>query len=146
MTGIYRTAKGAQIDMNKLRIMNETTIAVGNTGTNARGDMVQGGKVVKSREEIAQESYNISGNNVVKQVRRIRDSENDVRPDELPTEQPQREMNLMSPMSTLREPTQAPQALPQQPNLGEDPRGGLADAVNRSAEIAARLAQQRRRI
>jgi hypothetical protein len=69
MAGIYTTSRGKSIDMNRLKLLNETTIAVGNAGVNARGDLVKGNKIIKSREEIAQEHYNISGNNVIKNNR-----------------------------------------------------------------------------
>lgn len=50
---LYRTAKGAQIDMLKLINQNELTPAVGNMNVNARGDKLgPGGKVIKQREEL----------------------------------------------------------------------------------------------
>ena len=50
---VYRTARGAQIDMLKLINQNEMTIAVGNARVNARGDKLgAGGKVVQQREEV----------------------------------------------------------------------------------------------
>lgn len=50
---VYRTAKGAQIDMLKLINQNETTIAVGNMNVNARGDKLGPGGVIIKRGEIA---------------------------------------------------------------------------------------------
>lgn len=50
---MYRTAKGAQIDMLKLINQNELTPAVGNMNVNARGDKLgPGGKIIKQREEL----------------------------------------------------------------------------------------------
>jgi hypothetical protein len=50
---VYRTAKGAQIDMLKLINQNELTPAVGNAGVNARGDKLgPGGKIIKKREDL----------------------------------------------------------------------------------------------
>lgn len=50
---VYRTAKGAQIDMLKLINQNEMTIAVGNAKVNARGDKLgAGGRIVQKREEV----------------------------------------------------------------------------------------------
>lgn len=47
--GIYQTAKGSSIDMNKLINKNELTIAVGNMKVNARGDKIgSGGQVLKA--------------------------------------------------------------------------------------------------
>lgn len=44
----YRTNKGAIIDMEAMRAKNEKTIAAGNMKVNAKGDVVKGGKVVKT--------------------------------------------------------------------------------------------------
>ena len=58
MAGIYKTAKGQTIDMDRLRLQNETAIAVGNTGTNARGDQLgKGGVIIKTKAQIMQEYY-----------------------------------------------------------------------------------------
>ena len=47
----YRTNKGKSIDMEAMRTANEKTIAAGNMSVNAKGDIVQGGKVVKTAKE-----------------------------------------------------------------------------------------------
>ena len=48
----HYTMQGKLIDFDALRTKNEKTIAVGNAGTNARGDTIgAGGKIVKKREE-----------------------------------------------------------------------------------------------
>ena len=53
---IYRTMQGKEIDMGKLIQQNEMSVAVGNMKVNARGDLLgQGGKIVKTREELAAE-------------------------------------------------------------------------------------------
>ena len=53
MTKIYKTARGKTIDMDKVKLANETVNAVGNMKVNARGDRLGvGGKVV-ARECIA---------------------------------------------------------------------------------------------
>jgi hypothetical protein len=66
MVGVYTTSRGKKVDMNRIKIKNEMVVAVGNAGTNARGDLVKGGKIVKSREEIMQEQYSVRGNNIPK--------------------------------------------------------------------------------
>mgnify|MGYP006271447023 CR=1 FL=1 len=63
MSNIHRTAKGTVVDMARLKTINETVIAVGNAGTNARGDLVKGGKILKTREELTKENYNLGTNN-----------------------------------------------------------------------------------
>lgn len=58
MSRVYRSAQGRIVDMEKLRIANEDTIAVGNMRVNARGDQLgPGGKVVKPRNQIMKEYY-----------------------------------------------------------------------------------------
>ena len=49
---VYRTAQGKEIDMHKLAMQNETTLAVGNVRMNARGDLLgPGGKIIKKQDE-----------------------------------------------------------------------------------------------
>jgi hypothetical protein len=56
MAKIYQTARGVPIDMARLKLANENTIAVGNKKVNARGDLLgPGGKVIKTRAEIMAE-------------------------------------------------------------------------------------------
>lgn len=55
---VYRTMQGREVDMDQLLQKNETVPAVGNVRMNARGDELgQGGKVVRSREEIVSKYY-----------------------------------------------------------------------------------------
>ena len=50
--GLYQTAKGKVVDLNKLINKNELTPAVGNMKVNARGDKLdQGGQPVKSQDK-----------------------------------------------------------------------------------------------
>jgi len=59
---IYKSAMGKEVDIEKLRSMNETAVAVGNARVNARGDELgPGGKIVRKREEIQGDYY--KGNN-----------------------------------------------------------------------------------
>jgi hypothetical protein len=54
---IYRTARGRELDMNKLINQNELTIAVGNAKVNARGDKLgPNGEIIKRREDILREA------------------------------------------------------------------------------------------
>lgn len=58
----YRTAHGKMLDIEKLRLVNEKTIAVGNMKVNARGDQLgQGGKVIATRNELMNQKYKIQG-------------------------------------------------------------------------------------
>jgi hypothetical protein len=55
---VYKTMAGKEIDLDKLRTKNETTLAVGNSRVNARGDEIgPGGKIIRKREEIMTEYY-----------------------------------------------------------------------------------------
>jgi hypothetical protein len=50
---IYRSARGKEVDLNKLIARNELTPAVGNMKVNARGDKLgPGGKIIKKREQL----------------------------------------------------------------------------------------------
>jgi len=52
----HRTARGIPVDMDRIRLANETTIAVGNMKVNARGDQLgAGGKIIKTRQQIMAE-------------------------------------------------------------------------------------------
>jgi len=61
MSKVYRSAQGNLVDMEKLRLANEDTIAVGNMKVNARGDQLgPGGRVVKTRNQLMKEYYQLS--------------------------------------------------------------------------------------
>lgn len=61
MTTIRRTAMGNAVDIDQLRLANETTIAIGNAKTNARGDLLgAGGKVIKTRAQVMQEYHHLN--------------------------------------------------------------------------------------
>lgn len=58
MARIYTSAQGQTIDMDRLRVANEETIAVGNMKVNARGDKLgTGGTVSETRNQV-QDNYN----------------------------------------------------------------------------------------
>jgi hypothetical protein len=58
MAKIHRSARGQAVDMDMIRLSNETTIAIGNQKVNARGDQLgPGGQIVKSRAEIMSEYH-----------------------------------------------------------------------------------------
>lgn len=61
MSKTHRTARGDAVDMDMIRLSNESTIAIGNMKTNARGDQLgPGGKVVKSRAQVMQEYHKLN--------------------------------------------------------------------------------------
>lgn len=64
MGKVYKTAQGKGLDMEKLRLKNENTQAIGNMNVNARGDQLgPGGKVVRPREEVVNAHYRIDNPN-----------------------------------------------------------------------------------
>lgn len=55
----YRSMTGKEVDMHKLIMQNEMTVAVGNAKTNARGDELgPGGKIIRKREDVLREANN----------------------------------------------------------------------------------------
>jgi hypothetical protein len=61
MAKTYRSAMGKPIDMDRLRLINEETIAVGNMKVNARGDQLgPGGDVARSRNELMSDYYRVN--------------------------------------------------------------------------------------
>ena len=61
MSKTHRTARGDAVDMDMIRLSNESTIAIGNMKTNARGDQLgPGGKVVKNRAQVMQEYHRLN--------------------------------------------------------------------------------------
>ena len=61
MSKTHRTARGEAVDMDMIRLSNESTIAIGNMKTNARGDQLgPGGKVVKNRAQVMQEYHRLN--------------------------------------------------------------------------------------
>ena len=58
MRGVYRTAQGKVINMDNLRLQHENEKAVGNTGTNARGDQIdKHGNIIRNRNDIMKNHY-----------------------------------------------------------------------------------------
>lgn len=61
MSRVYRSAQGNLVDMEKLRLSNEDSIAVGNMKVNARGDQLgPGGRVIKTRNQVMKEYYQLN--------------------------------------------------------------------------------------
>lgn len=62
---VYKSMLGKEIDLEKLRMRNEMTPAVGNARVNARGDELgPGGKIVRKREDVMTEYYQNNPNAV----------------------------------------------------------------------------------
>lgn len=117
MAKTHRTSRGDAVDMDALRLKNESTIAIGNAKTNARGDQLgHGGKVIKTRAQIMQEYHRL----------------NTAVADESPigTGGAQTEQPVSEPVAEEQPELSAPQAddTPVQTSANK-PRGSFADAV-----------------
>jgi hypothetical protein len=58
MARVYKTARGRSVDMDKVKLANETATAVGNMRVNARGDLIgAGGQVTAGRNQLMDKVY-----------------------------------------------------------------------------------------
>jgi hypothetical protein len=56
---VYRSMQGKEVDMHKLIMQNEMTVAVGNAKVNARGDEIgPGGKIILKKDDTLTASPN----------------------------------------------------------------------------------------
>jgi len=131
----HRTARGIQVDMDRLRLANETTIAVGNMKVNARGDQLgAGGKVIKTRQQIMAEKNKlhkgpIADNSigVVESMDHIPYQESVV----IDIPQPQT-------VTPVAESTPVLESAPAEPTYTK-PRGSFADSVAKETEVTQEL-------
>lgn len=106
---LYNTANGKVLNMDRMRLLNEKTIAVGNMSVNARGDRVApNGEIIKTRNEIMKERRNLHP-----VVRYNGHRSNEVAPVEQETDQ---ETTIVQTPTT--------------PTTSSNLRGSLASAVN----------------
>jgi hypothetical protein len=69
MGRIYTSLRGKEVDMEKMGLRFEKTPAVGNMKVNARGDEIgEGGKVVRTREQVLQDYYSQNPNAMREEV------------------------------------------------------------------------------
>jgi hypothetical protein len=60
MTRVYKSARGKMIDMDKIKLTNETATSVGNMRVNARGDLIgAGGQVAQGRNALMDKVYSV---------------------------------------------------------------------------------------
>jgi hypothetical protein len=58
MANVYRTSRGKMIDIDKVKLVNETAIAVGNMRVNARGDQLGvGSQIAQGRNQLMDQVY-----------------------------------------------------------------------------------------
>ena len=126
----YRTAQGKPIDMDALRVRNESTVAVGNMKTNARGDELgPGGIVVRTRDQVMKEYYS---SNAVYTKERVEQQQQDTRAVRTQTTPMAEEAGI--PDDILAQDAMMDEVV-EQPKM----RGALADAVAKSAKVEQKL-------
>ena len=134
MANIRKTAMGNSIDIDRLRLANETTIAVGNTKTNARGDQLgAGGKVIKTRSQIMQEYHKVDSALVDHGSELVEDNT----PAAAPVQQPQI-ISAKPAVDTAVVPTDTATA-EVTPATPSKPRGSFADAIAQTTEVNQEL-------
>jgi hypothetical protein len=126
MAKTHRTARGDAVDMDMIRLANESTIAIGNMRTNARGDELgPGGQIVKTRAQIMHDYHKL--NTSVAHDIPVSTTETDIRPDI---------SNLVTPVaddSPVTESTTVSQYV--------KPRGSFAESVAEQTEVTQELLQ-----
>lgn len=130
MTTTYRSAMGKTVNMDLMMLANEKAIAVGNMNVNARGDELQGGKIVKTKAQVMQEYYSL--NVPVADDTPLQSSK-------APTILPD---PIINPMDQVVLPTT--KQLDGELDGGVDapyvkPRGSLADSVSQETEVSQTL-------
>ena len=77
---VYKSSiHGIAIDMEKLRLQNAESVALGNMGTNARGDVLgKGGKILETREEVVKKFYEANPDLNPKAVVNLKNSPKDI--------------------------------------------------------------------
>jgi hypothetical protein len=61
MSKLYRSVRGKSIDIDKIKLTNETVNAVGNMKVNARGDQIgAGGQIAQGRNQIMDQVYAVA--------------------------------------------------------------------------------------
>lgn len=133
MAANHRTSRGLPIDMDRLRLANETTIAVGNMKVNARGDQLgQGGKVIKTRAQIMNEKNKLHGQ--LADDFEVLESANSV-VEEAVVETQQQKPAVLQPTVEHDTPVAESSATP----AYVKPRGSFADAVAKETEVTQEL-------
>lgn len=127
MTTIRRTAMGNAVDIDQLRLANETTIAIGNARTNARGDLLgPGGKVIKTRAQVMQEYHHLN----MKPAADDYDDSHEYTPSSQVIVQPK--------SNVVQRPAQEVPAA-SEPTGYSKPRGSFAESVAKEAEVTQEL-------
>jgi len=128
MADVRRTAMGNAIDMDRIRLSNEKTIAIGNAKVNARGDKLgPGGKVVKTKAEIMAEYYKLH-TPTAQTAPTPTDSSSQLAEDE-----------IITPTADLAQPVALPDPEVDVSPEYVKPRGSFADAIAKDTEVKQEL-------
>lgn len=95
MKKVYKTAKGRPIDIEALKLKNDSAVALGNMKVNARGDKLgKGGKIIQSSHERTTSYYEDNPKAVKKSNVSLKDAADELNenlenvPDEKPKAKP----------------------------------------------------------
>ena len=153
MPKIYKTALGKTIDIESLKLQNETVIAVGNQRVNARGDEIDtAGKVVRTKDEQMAEHYRAKGFNIPRDEpvyqNKAHVKENSVTEDYIDRDKLQDVIANLTKQLAEKDAVLSKQALPEldlpvveqiqtiepKNTTGKKLRGGLANAIQKDLE------------
>ena len=125
MAAQHKSARGIPVDMDRLRLANETAIAVGNMKVNARGDQLgPGGKVIKTRSQVLADKNKLHGN--LASDDEFERFDKGASPDPI--------LDLTIPESNVVQP-----AATDDPKPYVKPRGSFAEAVAEQTEVKQEL-------
>lgn len=155
MPKIYKTALGKTLDIESLKLQNETVIAVGNQRVNARGDEIDTtGKVVRTKDEQMAEHYRSKGFNIPRDEpvyqNKAHVKENSVSEDYIDRDKLQDVIATLTKQLAEKDAALSKQALPEsnidipvveqiqtiepKNNVDKKLRGGLANAIQKDLE------------
>lgn len=128
MSRIYKSAKGKMIDIDKVKLANENTIAVGNMKINARGDKLgAGGQVVAGRNQVMDQIYAVPDAGFSPN-----DPKETIKQQEIMDNNKAKELhdlvNSLSVPASSAEPAASEQSTPQ-------PRGALASSIAKTVSV-----------
>jgi len=136
MAANHRTARGMSIDMDRIRLSNEQTIAVGNMKVNARGDQLgDGGKIIKTRQQIMAEKNTLHKGPIADDFTEVAESI-----DSALTFQETVTIDVTNPQTgtPMAEDTPVLESADTEPTYVK-PRGSFADSVAKETEVAQEL-------
>ena len=133
----HRTARGNSIYMDRVRLSNEQTIAVGNMKVNARGDQLgNGGKIIKTRQEIMAEKNKLHKGPIAEDFTEVVESMDNV------VQEFQETVTIDIPepqtVTPTAEDTPVLESADATPGYVK-PRGSFADAVAKETEVTQEL-------